>query len=402
MKREVTLPTGLLQVHVDRCSLPLDQLCGFAGRNNPRRGFLFVSKVLGKHVACTAAQMHEVHRLLADQIESAVLADALVIGMAETATGLGHGVYEACLGRADTVSAALYLQSTRYPLAQAHSVDFEERHSHAAQQMLYLPESPLLRARFESARSVILVDDEISTGQTLANLVTSLRRQNPLITRVVLVCLTDFSEGRAQVNLRKVDGITSVQTVALLHGRFAFQFAPGFAQQLATTPPAPAFAPMSCRRDWIAPSWSARLGLSGALAVPASLLERVLQLCGAGASGRVLVLGTGEFMHVAYLLARHLAAHAIAAVVQATTRSPILVGADIECRIELPDPYGEGIANYVYNVYPASYAHIFVVHETPRNAELLALCGRLRAHAVSLRDAEVVCADEIRAQVACA
>jgi hypothetical protein len=401
MKHDIQLPTGLLHVRIDHCSLPLDQLCGFAGRNNPKRGFLFVSKVLGKHVACSAAQMSEAHRLLAEQIDPAVLADALVIGMAETATGLGHGVYEACLTRADGVAPALYLQSTRYPLAGAQSVDFEEKHSHAVQQRLYLPADPALRARFDAAHSVILVDDEISTGQTLANLVTSLRQQNPRITQVVLVCLTDFSEGRAQANLLHVDGITSVQTVALLHGRFDFEFAADFVQRLASAPPAPAFAAMSCRRDWIAPAWSARQGVCGAMALPEALVDASVALCKTGVMGRVLVLGTGEFMHLAYLLARDLTRHGIEAVVQSTSRSPILVGVDIKHVMEVPDAYGEGIPNYLYNVDPSQYAQIFVVHETPRNAELLALCARLGAHAVSLSDAQVCAAAQLSAQVSC-
>lgn len=384
----VQLPTGRLSVQARPGSPPLQQLCGFAARNNPKRGFLFVSKLLGKHWPCSPAAMQQAQRQLAAQIEPELLPGALVIGMAETATGLGHGLYEALLDRAATLAVtapALYLQSTRYPLAGAERLEFEEPHSHAAQQLLYWPERPELRRALQAARCVVLVDDEISTGQTLTNLVAVLRTVNPDLRHVVLACLTDFSDGAAERRMAAVPGITSVATAALFRGAFEFERDPHY----AATPAAPAFAAMDCRRDCLS-GYSARLGLSGALQLPEALLQRCAGLAGPAPQRPLLVLGTGEFMHPAYLLAQALAARGIDCRVQSTTRSPILVGADIHSRLELPDPYREGIPNYLYNLRRADYAAVLVVHETPRNAELAALCTALQAHAVSLQDHLVV------------
>jgi hypothetical protein len=393
---QIALPTGKLELRVDRCTLPLDQLCGFAGRNNPRRGFLFVSKVLGKHWACTPQAMLQVFSTLTEQIDLQMLDGAVVIGMAETATGLGHGIYEACVERtrvAGSNGPALYLQSTRYPLADAEVLDFEEVHSHAAQQLLYLPQSPKLRERMLNSRNVILVDDEISTGRTLANLVSCLRRVNAQLQNVVLVCLTDFSEGMAERNVHAIAGIEAVTTAALLHGRFRFDFDPEFVPTAA----APAFAAMSCRREYMS-DYSARLGLAEVMQLPAALVAECVALCNSVdvPCSRVLVLGTGEFMHASYVLAQVLTQHGITAWVQSTSRSPILVGADIHSKLEVPDPYGEGISNYLYNVQREDYDHVFVVHETPRNPELLELCALLGAHAVSLADHVVLPATRTR------
>ncbi len=392
VQHEIALCTGTLQVRVDRSAMPLPQLCGFAARNNPKRGFLFVSKVLGKHVPSSPAQMLAAQQDLVAQIAPERLRDALVIGMAETATGLGQGVFEAALKT--PYAPGLYLQTTRYPLNHAEQIEFEEPHSHAVQQFLYMPEAPLLRKYFDDARCVLLVDDEISTGQTLVNLVVALRKKNPRIEHVVLVCLTDFSEGAAEQRLRAVPGIRSVATAALVQGAFSFARDPNYSAHAA----APAFAPMTCRRGYLS-AYSARLGVAAAINLPQSMLDACAALVKGSSqnrlSSRLLVLGTGEFMHPAYCLAQALNDLGFEASVQSTTRSPILVGLDITRCISVPDPYGEGIANYLYNFYPDHFDVVFVVHETPRNAELLLLCQAVHAHSVSLLNEDVISIQQI-------
>ncbi len=382
----VALPTGTLQVRIDRSAVPLSELCGFAARNNPKRGFLFVSKVLGKHVPCTPAQILDAQQFLVDKIAPERLLGALVIGMAETATGLGQGVFEAALKTAH--APGLYLQSTRYPLANAEQIEFEEPHSHAAQQFLYMPEPAALRQRFDDARCVVLVDDEISTGQTLVNLVIALRKKNPLIEHVVLLCLTDFSEGKAEQGMRAVPGIISVTTVAILHGAYSFDRDATYSAAAA----APAFARMTCRRGYLS-QYSARLGLAAAISLPQTVIKACFTLAGTankGLRGRVLVLGTGEFMHPAFCLASALNELGVDTWVQSSTRSPILIGHNIASSVAIPDPYGEGIPNFLYNFIPSQFDAVFVVHETPRNAELMTLCQTLHAHSVSLLDEDVI------------
>jgi hypothetical protein len=66
--RHVTLPTGTLHIRVDRSQRPLDMLLDFAARQNPKRGFLFVSKVLGKHIPAAPSVIRDIHRRPAAQI----------------------------------------------------------------------------------------------------------------------------------------------------------------------------------------------------------------------------------------------------------------------------------------------------------------------------------------------
>ncbi|WP_245606417.1 phosphoribosyltransferase domain-containing protein [Streptomyces himastatinicus] len=147
----------------------LPGLLGLALRRNPKRAHLLVSNVLGKHVPQRPAAVHgagvalgrEVRALLGDE----PAARAVVLGYAETATGLGHSV-------ADGLALAPYLHSTRRPVAGVPTVGgFEEEHSHATSHLL-LPEDPRLLA---TDGPLVLVDDEFSTGRTVLNTIAALR-----------------------------------------------------------------------------------------------------------------------------------------------------------------------------------------------------------------------------------
>ena len=124
--RRVALPTGNLVVRVEDAAAPLDRLCGFAARQNPRRGFLFVSRVLGRHVPVRPGRIHWAQARLAARIEPDLPGPVLFLGLAETATGLGQGVHEAWRRRTARADP-LFLHSTRYrlerePLLVVHRV----------------------------------------------------------------------------------------------------------------------------------------------------------------------------------------------------------------------------------------------------------------------------------------
>ncbi len=121
----------------------LRELLGLALRRNPKRAHLLVSNVLGKHVPQSPAVVYGHGFALGKRVRELLGADesrrAVVLGYAETATGLGHCV-------ADGVGLAPYLHSTRRPVdGVARAGGFEEAHSHATSHLL-LPENPALLA----------------------------------------------------------------------------------------------------------------------------------------------------------------------------------------------------------------------------------------------------------------
>ncbi|MFF4216419.1 phosphoribosyltransferase [Streptomyces nondiastaticus] len=172
----------------------LPELLGLALRRNPKRAHLLVSNVLGKHVPASPAVVYGsgfgLGRRVRELLGDAEAARAVVLGYAETATGLGHAV-------ADGLGLAPYLHSTRRAVAGVAPVGgFEEEHSHATSHLL-LPEDPEF---FAGDGPLVLVDDEFSTGRTVLNTIAALHARFPR-SRYVVVALVDMrsDEDRARL-----------------------------------------------------------------------------------------------------------------------------------------------------------------------------------------------------------
>lgn len=346
MTRTVRLPAGTLSVHVARADLPLDALCGFASRRSRKRGFVFVSRVLGKHHPVRPRVMADVHARLAAKL-AGLPGPVLVIGMAETATGLGQGVYEH-LARPDS----LFLPTTRYRLDRPLALDFEESHSHAPDHLLYVPTDADL---FRTAASLVLIDDELSTGRTLANLATAYLSLNASVQEVHVVSLTDWlaDDRRAAVAARIA---VPTHFHSLLSGTFTFADDPAF-----DPGPVPDVIGRGDRKDSILSATNARLGVRGPIRLDAGAIARTLDL---KPTDRVLVLGTGEFAHPPFRLAHYLEGQGFDVHFQTTTRSPLLVGDALMSGIETVDNYHDGIPNYVYNVADRRYDRVVLCYET--------------------------------------
>ncbi|WP_037669422.1 phosphoribosyltransferase [Streptomyces griseus] len=163
----------------------LTEMLGLALRRNPKRAHLLVSNVLGKHVPQSPSVVYGAGFALGRKVRELLgetgARSAVVVGYAETATGLGHSV-------ADGLGHAPYLHSTRRPVpGVAQSGGFEESHSHATSHLL-LPEDQALLA---GDGPLVLVDDEFSTGNTVLNTVRDLHARYPR-GRYVVVALVDM------------------------------------------------------------------------------------------------------------------------------------------------------------------------------------------------------------------
>ncbi|WP_349371017.1 phosphoribosyltransferase domain-containing protein [Salinarimonas sp.] len=363
MDFEARLATGTIEARVARSSRPPRDLFGFAERRNPKRSFLFVSKVLGRHIPVAPSVMRGATRELAGTIPADLPGPVLVVGMAETAVALGAGVaqdYAAATGRDDV----LYLPTTRHPLGSPLWLTFEEEHSHATRHLIHEPLDPDLAASARGARSLVLVDDEASTGKTFVNLAAAFRAAGLAPERTVLVTLTDWSGGSAARAL----GATSV---ALLEGTYRWRPIPG--APLPTMPgvdvtargahsPDPA-------RDW------GRLGVREHRTPSAARLAP-------RRGERILVLGTGEYVFPPFLLAEALERAGADVRFSAVTRSPIALGHAIETALAFGDNYGLGIPNFLYNVVRERYDRIVICVETGRAALDPALVEALGAEVV--------------------
>jgi hypothetical protein len=315
--------------------------------------------------------MGQVHERLAARIAADLPGPVLFVGMAETAIGLGHGVHEAYLrrtGRADT----LFLPSTRYRLAEDPLLVFEEEHSHATRHFVHHPASGAGRRMLARARSLVVVDDEASTGQTFVNLAHALVRVLPRISRAALVVITDWC-GAARARMLDAAPVPAA-AASLLAGSYTFSPRPH-----AHGNGVPSAVGSGEAKDPLLPRDYGRRGGSAGPALVGGMARRLFR----GAGERVLVLGTGEFVHPPFLLAAELERLGARVMFQATTRSPALTGGAIACALHFHDNYGDGIPNFVYNARREDYDRVLVCHETPAETLDRALLDALGAETVA-------------------
>ncbi|MDX3838089.1 phosphoribosyltransferase [Streptomyces europaeiscabiei] len=366
----------------------LGGLLGLALRRNPKRAHLLVSNVLGKHVPQSPAVVHghgfALGRRVRELLGAAGARTAVVLGYAETATGLGHSV-------ADGVGEAPYLHSTRRPVEGVHQAGgFEESHSHATSHLL-LPEDPTLLA---GRGPLVLVDDEFSTGNTVLNTIRALHERYPRKWYVV-VALVDMRSAADQGRLAefareigaRVDLVATAKgTVRLPEGVLEKGQALVAEYEAASAGPAgkggasqvtpvdlgwPAGLPDGGRHGFT-PAHRARL--ESALPAMAARLAAALP----PGARRVLVLGFEELMYAPLALARELERLVEGTANEAgqgpeirfstTTRSPVLAvddpGYAIRSRIVFPahdDPADGPGERYAYNVAGGGFDAVVAV-----------------------------------------
>ncbi|MFD3734240.1 phosphoribosyltransferase [Streptomyces sp. NPDC058632] len=400
----------------------LTGLLGLALRRNPKRAHLLVSNVLGKHVPQSPAVVYghgvalgrRVRELLGDQAHRAV-----VLGYAETATGLGHAV-------ADGVGVAPCLHSTRRPVpGVATAGGFEESHSHATSHLL-LPEDPGLLA---GEGPLVLVDDEFSTGNTILNTIRDLHARHPR-RRYVVVALVDMRSpadaGRLDDFARgigaRVDLVTTVSGTVRLPEGVLEKGRELVARQEAQAAPQPAAG--AGARTRTRTGRVARIGLGWPKGLPdggrhgftpahrARLDDALPAMAGRIADAlpdgarRVLVLGFEELMYAPLRLAHALeqrleqdrtperapeqapAARAGGTEVRfsTTTRSPVLAvddpGYAIRTRLAFPahdDPADGPGERYAYNVAGAGFDAVVAVVDSAADTPALHAPGGLLA-----------------------
>ena len=151
-------------------------------KNNKKRNFLFVSQLLGKHIPIKPDVLFEACKKLVTsyardkalnkhQNENYICKeDTLVIGFAETATAMGHAVFDCFAEKCH------YVHTTRNSVNDYEfAFEFEEEHCHAPEQLFFLQKEKWIK----EAKEVIIVDDEVTTGKTINNIINQIDKNYP-------------------------------------------------------------------------------------------------------------------------------------------------------------------------------------------------------------------------------
>ncbi|WP_433523608.1 phosphoribosyltransferase family protein [Nocardia pseudovaccinii] len=347
-------------VDVLPAELPIATLIQPGLRRNPRRAHLLVSTVLGKHLPTDPRVVLGAGNRLGDLVRDALGdREAVVLGFAETATGLGHCV-------AARVGAGCYLHSTRREVPDANTLTgFEEGHSHATSHLL----QPAPADIFVNDLPLVLVDDEISTGDTAIDAVRALHAFSPR-SHYVLASLVDMrTEGdRARFEAAAEELGARIDTVCLASGRTLL---PEDLVETVSSMPDPQLNPTAAQRgsfDRVELPWPASVPEGGrhgilrsdtdafeAAVVQAAEALRV-RLADDFAGRPAIVLGHEELMYLPLRLAAELADAGIPTRFQTTTRSPAYVldepGYPLRRGFRFVAPEaGETQPRYLYNAH---------------------------------------------------
>lgn len=341
---QINLKTGTLNIETNYPQI-LEKLTGFASRPNKKRGFVFVSKVLGHRYPTKPSIMKDMYTKLAVRIrEQLDNQPTLVIGLAEAAVGLGCGIYHQ-LG----LPNAFYMHTTYYRLSQPIWTTFQEEHSHAPTHLVY--DTPLSELR-DRVKNVVIIDDEFSTGKTLLNFVYQLKQQLPLAERFIGAAILDWIPNK----------LPDIGCVSLHKGSYTFNWKPN----LQLDNPAVAVGTQEQILDQIMPHNFGRLGLQ-VLNIKCQNYVNIDQF----RDKKVLILGTGECMYPAFLIGEYLETGGVEVYVQTTSRAPYNVDNDLKSKLTFKDNYYENIDNFFYN--PKPYDSILICYETtslPKNHNL--------------------------------
>lgn len=353
--KEVELSRGFIRVFVKEHHphWSLDQLLGFAERINPKRAFLFVSKVLGKHIPVAPSTMTQSYIDLAALVPQNLPYPMSVIGMAETAVGLGAGVYREL--KKQHGREAVFFTTTRHPVNSLPCLGlFLEEHSHAQDQFILSSHDPLIHHHIIQSKTLVLVDDEISTGKTFKNLILSLQKAGlNQVERIVLVTLVNWAEQ----HLTDLDVGIPIEVVSLLHGHWQWE---SNGQTVHIDMPN-VQSTHQLEQKIIAPHhWGREPGYLDCTAWP--------NLSPQFPKEKILVLGSGEFSWIPFLIAEQLEQQGADVYFSSTTRSPIMLGHAVESICAFTDNYGLNIHNYAYNVKHQHFDRVLLVIETEKDS----------------------------------
>lgn len=363
MKKEIHLMSGTLALDIQHSDFPFEDLCGFATRANNKRGFLFVSKVLGKHYPVKPHLMNNIYENLAHKLQQYTISLDTIsfIGFAETAIGLGAGVYDAWKKFPDNFpKQSCFIPTTRFKFNQEILFEFKEEHSHATDQLIFKPNNDYCHNILTKGETLVLIDDEISTGKTLFNFIEQFITFNSRIKNVFLVSIKNWISQENKNMILQSFPTLNIQFISILEGTFEFT-----KNQTFIVDNVPKLNGKDEAKDFLFSSQfhNMRFGIENFNTLhDISFCNDFIQTL--DLTKKTLIIGTNEYLVKPFFLAKHLEDLGCDVYFQSTTRSPIFKAHDILEKHTFLDNYHDQMENYIYNVSLEQYEQIVICYET--------------------------------------
>jgi len=385
-----------LNIKENKCNIPISKLFTMSARENKKRDFLFVSKVIGKHVpmipntlkiigailgrlwiserekTCDYPTTELVNTLISlnsscNTNNSNNILDTpirlknktLFIGFAETATGLAQSIFE-------NFSNASYIHTTRENITSIEpALFFNEEHSHAVEHYLF----PYDKDFFYNFEDIVLIDDEITTGNSALNLIKCLPGKY-----FGIISILDWRDA----NSRKMflgEKAKDVSVCSLLKGDIKCIKSKDIISDNVIIPPiATKLIPCTEFVFKIVQSidgYNKSAGRFGISSHDNLKIRKEIKLISESlkkerTTGNCLCVGTGEFIYLPCSISAQLGDNVY---FHSTTRSPVharnITSYGNKNKIAFQSPEDDTITNYLYNVPDNFYDQVFFFSEKP-------------------------------------
>lgn len=345
-----------------------EELIGIAKReNNNIRRYLVVNKLQAKHVPVSPRKalmmFQELANLLKEQYSKERL---LLIGFAETATAIGSAI-------AIELKSA-YMQTTREVIPGVHYLFFSEAHSHATEQKLIQEDMDQV---IHKTDRIIFIEDEITTGNTIMNIVLILKKRYPEKVKYSVASLLNGMEADSLATFKKHE-INVHYLLKTKHDQYT-KIAEGFRGDGTYVSAVSVVKPenLECKENLEYANLrkiDARGWLNARRAILAKdysdacnrLWQQINHTGFLQGKARVLVLGTEEFMYPALYIASKIEENASFVRCHSTTRSPIVVSNEtnypLHKRYELLSFYDRKRTTYLYDL--DTYDSVIIVTDS--------------------------------------
>lgn len=349
-----------------------DPYFSFAKReNNAKRDFIIINKFQSKHYpsdpSATAAEFSALGRGVKKALGGK---SACVIGFAETAVAVG-----AFLAR-ELGEDCFYISTTREELPDCFDgITTEESHSHAALHRLCIRNADVLRR----AESLVIADDEFTTGSTAVKLAKKLREFIPPDCRITAAAFIATEEAADSFRENGIECVAP-RRYAVSDVKFPENFLPD--RDIAPREPD--------REIFLNAVYDPRLGVNiGEYFGECERLCRKISEMLGDISGNIAVIGTEELCVPPIILGKLLCEMGFEVTAQGVTRSPMLPSAEegyaVKSRAALKSLYDPERGVYLYNAGSADVSVIITDAEEPDEGAVRLLCGAVGGRAVLVR-----------------
>jgi len=287
----------------------------------------------------------------------------LFIGFAETATGLAQSVFQ-------NFSNASYIHTTREKITSIEpALLFNEEHSHAVEHSLF----PYGHDFLNNFEDIVLIDDELTTGKSALNLIKCLPGKS-----FGILSILDWRDAKSYKMFRDEKN-KNVRVCSLLKGYIQCNKSKNIVSDAITIPTlSTKLIPYKEYIFEIADGIdgynksTGRFGLNSTdnqkISEEIKSVSEVLKK--ERTDGNCLCIGTGEFIYIPCAISSNLGNNVY---FHSTTRSPVharnIDAYGNKNKVAFQSPEDDTITNYLYNIPDNFYNQVFLLSEKPLTKE---------------------------------